>query len=98
MRLEGDPRQEAIFTIRLKVPAGTRLAPHWHPRDERITVLSGVVRVGFGDVYDEDAMAVLPAGSFYVNPAHLHHYVSIEEDAVLQLTAQGPWELHYLTR
>ncbi|MGH8629201.1 MAG: cupin domain-containing protein, partial [Burkholderiales bacterium] len=37
--LEGDPKKEGLFTMRLKVPAGTRLPPHTHPRDERVTVL-----------------------------------------------------------
>src|SRR5688500_9920891 len=47
--LEGDPAAKRWFTLRLKVPAGARLAPHWHPRDERVTVLSGRVAVGFGE-------------------------------------------------
>src|SRR4051794_16523884 len=38
--LEGDPRKPAFFTMRLKLPAGARLAPHTHPADERVTVVS----------------------------------------------------------
>src|SRR5689334_6430522 len=37
--LEGDPAKEGLFTMRIKLPAGTTIAPHWHPRDERVTVL-----------------------------------------------------------
>jgi quercetin dioxygenase-like cupin family protein len=93
---EGDPSREGMFTIRLKMPAGASLAPHWHPRDERVTVLSGEVLVGFGDHVDKDAMARFTAGGFYVNPANSHHYVQAAAESVLQLTGIGPWEVHFL--
>ena len=43
-------KQEGMFTMRLRVPADSGLDVHWHPRDERVTILSGLVRVGFGEV------------------------------------------------
>jgi quercetin dioxygenase-like cupin family protein len=94
MVLEGNPTTEGFFTIRLKVPAGTVLPPHWHPRDERVTVLSGTVRVGFGDRVDESATTTFGAGSFYLNPPNSHHFVIFPEESVVQLTGVGPWELH----
>jgi quercetin dioxygenase-like cupin family protein len=94
--LEGNPKAEGIFTIRLKVPANSRIAPHWHPRDERVTVLSGTVIVGFGDTIEESALAKFGAGSFYVNPANVHHYVLFPEESVVQITGVGPWEVHAL--
>lgn len=94
--LEGSPSQEGMFTMRVKLPAGTRIPPHWHPRDERVTILSGLAKVGFGDRFDEDAMTSFGAGSFYVNPPRSHHYVWIVEETEMQLTGMGPWELHVL--
>jgi quercetin dioxygenase-like cupin family protein len=94
MLLENHPTREGIFTMRFKVPAGIRLNPHWHPRDERVTILSGLVRVGFGDTFDEDAMTTFGPGSFYVNPPESHHYVWILEETEMQLTGEGPWEIH----
>ena len=94
--LEGDPKAKGLFTQRLKVPAGARIEPHWHPRDERVTVLSGVVAVGFGEVVDESTLTRFGAGSFYVNPAGSRHYVLFPEDAIVQITGEGPWELHYV--
>ena len=35
--LEGDPRQEGLFTMRLKAPKGYRIPPHWHPAFEHVT-------------------------------------------------------------
>lgn len=92
--LEGDPKSSGIFTMRLKLPAGTKLPPHWHPRPERVTVLSGEARVGFGDTFDASSMKRFPAGSFYVNPPQSHHFVSFPKETVLQMTGEGPWELH----
>ncbi|HYK00115.1 MAG TPA: cupin domain-containing protein [Thermoanaerobaculia bacterium] len=93
--LEGGPQQEGMFTIRLKLPAGSIVAPHTHPRDERVTVLSGRVRVGFGTKLAEGGKT-FTAGGFYVNPPHEPHYLVIEEETVLQLTCEGPWALNYL--
>jgi hypothetical protein len=94
--LEGDPKAQGLFTQRMKVPAGTRIAPHWHPRPERVTVLSGVVAVGFGEVVDEAKVTRFGPGSFYVNPPQSRHYVLFFEDAEVQITGEGPWELQYV--
>jgi hypothetical protein len=94
--LEGDPQQPGPFTLRLSLPAGTQIAPHWHPSTERVTVLEGAVGVGFGDRYDDTQMRVFHAGGFYVNPPQAHHFVGVPQDTVIQITGEGPWELHFL--
>jgi quercetin dioxygenase-like cupin family protein len=95
--LEGDPAKEGIVTMRLRLKAGFRLPLHTHPVDERVTVLSGAVRVGFpAGVVDDQARAAAgrwPAGSFYVNPPGVPHFVEADEDTVLQITVQGPWRV-----
>jgi hypothetical protein len=49
--LEGDPTgSSGDFTIRLKMPDGYRIAPHWHPRRENVTVISGSFKVGMATV------------------------------------------------
>src|ERR1700738_1953832 len=48
--LAGDPFKDGdAYTLRLKMPDGYRVAPHWHPTDENITVLSGTLGAGMGD-------------------------------------------------
>ena len=94
--LEGNPQAKTLFTIRLKVPAGSRLAPHTHPRDERVTVLSGMVGVGFGSHIDDFGATRFSAGSFYVNPANKPHYVIFVDESVLQVTGIGPWEVNFV--
>lgn len=94
--LEGHPGTAGFFTTRLRLSAGARLQPHWHPADERVTIVSGLVRVGFGDRFDEKTMATFGPGSVYLNPAKSHHYVWVVEPTEMQLTGMGPWELHLL--
>ncbi|HVE69774.1 MAG TPA: cupin domain-containing protein [Thermoanaerobaculia bacterium] len=91
--LEGDPRAEGIFTMRVRVPAGATLAPHWHPRHERVTILSGAAELGFGSTATPSATKRYGAGSFYVNPPRTMHYLFFPEETVMQMTGIGPWEM-----
>ena len=51
--LEGDPTASSgDFTIRLKMPDGFRISPHWHPNRENVTVISGTFKVGMGDEFE----------------------------------------------
>ena len=86
--LEGDPKAAGMFTIRLRIPAGASLPRHTHPRDERVTVLSGRVRI------DLDVPATFVGGDFYLTPAGIPHAVTFLEDSVIQITGQGPWAVN----
>ena len=94
--LEGDPKAPGMFTIRLRVPAGSKVMPHWHPRPERVTILFGKVAVGFGDKWDDKDMRGFNGGDFYINPAESHHYVAFPRTSVIQITGEGPWVLNPL--
>ena len=94
--LEGDPKAAGIFTMRLMIPAGSRVQPHTHPRPERVTIISGEAEVGFGDEFDLKNMTKFHAGDFYVNPPESHHYVYFPRKTVIQITGEGPWEIHFL--
>lgn len=95
--LEGDPRSGEIFTLRLRAPAGTQLAPHTHPMPERVTVLEGTIGVGFGRDYDAARLHVFHAGDYYVNPPGEPHFVRFIEDAVVQVTGRGPWSVEWIS-
>jgi quercetin dioxygenase-like cupin family protein len=94
--LEGNPRETGLFTMRLRLKAGTVIKPHWHPRPERVTVISGRVDVGFGDSVDKKRVKSFGAGGFYINPPDRHHYVIFPEETVIQITGEGPWEVDYV--
>ncbi|MEA2238155.1 MAG: hypothetical protein QOC81_2879 [Thermoanaerobaculia bacterium] len=91
--LEGNPSAEGMFTMRVRVPAGSAIPPHWHPRQERVTVLIGAVDLGFGSVANKNSVTRYRAGSFYVNPPRVMHYLFFPENTEMQITGVGPWEL-----
>ncbi len=84
------------FTIRLKMPDGYKVAPHTHPNRENVTVLSGILKVGMGDLFDAGKMMSFTAGSFaYLDPA-MHHYASASGETVLQIHGSSPLRFNYL--
>lgn len=94
--LEGDPDEPGIFTMRIKFRDGARVAPHWHPNVERLTVLSGTFHLGHGEVLDKDRTEALEPGSYTSMPPGMRHFAIAEGETVVQLTTAGPWDIHYL--
>src|SRR3954454_8884602 len=93
----GYPGKPGPFTVRLKVPDGYRVMPHWHPTAENVTVLSGEFRVGMGNKFDESSMQALPAHSLAVVPPHHNHYAMAKGETEVQVSAMGPFKLTYVT-
>jgi mannose-6-phosphate isomerase-like protein (cupin superfamily) len=94
--LEGDPMKAGPFTMRLSMPAGYRLPPHFHQVDEHVTVISGAFQVGMGDTFDESKLTTLPPGTFGVIPPGMHHFARADKATVVQLHGVGPWGLTYV--
>ena len=94
--LEGDPSKPGVFTMRFRFPDGFRIAPHWHPNVERITVLSGSFHLGSGEKFDEKAMTALEAGAYTAMPREMRHYALAKGETIVQLTSVGPWEIVYV--
>jgi quercetin dioxygenase-like cupin family protein len=94
--LFGDPTKEGLFALRIKVPAGYAIAPHTHPADEVVTVISGTTLLGMGETADRGATKALPAGSFFALPPGMAHFVFFDEATELQITTNGPWGLKYI--
>lgn len=94
--LSGNPNGTGQFAIRLKLPDGYRIMPHWHPTAENVTVLSGEFRVGMGNKFDESQLKALPAGSYASVPAHHSHYGMTRGETELQITAMGPFKVVYV--
>ena len=51
--VQGDPGAAGEYTIRLQMPDGYIIPPHYHPTDENVTVLSGTLLLGLGDEIDQ---------------------------------------------
>ncbi len=95
--LEGDPMAASgDYTIRLKMPDGYKIAPHTHPARENVTVISGTLKVGMGDKYDDSKMMSFGAGSFaYLDPS-MHHYAGTSGETVIQIHGQSPVKFNYI--
>ena len=94
--LEGDPTKEGPFVVRFQFPDGYRIAPHTHPKTERVTVISGTLYLATGEALDRDSAKKLPAGSFGYWPAGMKHTAWSEGETVIQLHGIGPWQINYV--
>ena len=94
--LQGDPTGTEMFTVRLRFPNGYKIAPHTHPTDEHVTVISGHFKVGMGDSTDAKAMMTLKPGGFVTAPANKAHYAAAVGPTVVQVSAMGPFAMTYV--
>ncbi|MFN8580394.1 MAG: cupin domain-containing protein [Gemmatimonadaceae bacterium] len=94
--LQGDPSSTAEFTVRLRFPNGYRIAPHTHPTDENVTVISGAFQVGMGKVFEAKDLKTLGTGGFVTAPANEPHYAQARGATVVQVHAMGPFALTYV--
>jgi quercetin dioxygenase-like cupin family protein len=93
----GEPPKPGPYAIRVKVPAGVKLMPHWHPEDRIYTVMSGVFHIGLGEKFDADRLDAYPPGSVVVLPGNTPHFHWAKSgEYVTQVTAIGPLGLEYL--
>lgn len=77
----------------LMMSAGYKIAPHWHPTDEHITVLSGTLGIGMGDTLEAAHGQTLKACGYAVAPANMHHYAWTKTGANIQVHLNGPFAL-----
>jgi len=94
--LYGDPTRPGVYIVRLKMPSGYKVMPHWHPVQENVSVISGEFHVGMGDKFDETGMQALQPGSFAAMPAHMHHFAVAKGETIVQVNGIAPFKLIYV--
>ena len=94
--LNGDPGKPGPFTIRLKLPDGFKVPPHWHPTDENLVVIQGLFRVGMGDKLDAAKATDLSVGSYAYMPKEMHHFAFAKGETIVQVYGTGPFVLNYV--
>ena len=94
--LEGDPSKEGPFVMRAKMPDGYKIMPHTHPKDERVTVLSGTLHMGMGEKFDEKATTPMSAGAYGRMGAGVKHFAYTKGETVIQVHGAGPWAIDYV--
>jgi quercetin dioxygenase-like cupin family protein len=92
--LHGNPFQKGVFALRLKMPDGYRIPPHWHTQDEQLTIVSGTFLLGMGEGAGD--AHTLEAGAYHFLPGKMHHYASTKGDTVVEVHGPGPFDIHYL--
>ncbi len=94
--LEGDPAKEGPFTMRVRLPDGYKIPPHWHPKVEHVTVVSGTFNIGMGERFDPASTKAMNAGAFGFWPANMRHFVWVKGVTIVQLHGVGPWSINYV--
>jgi hypothetical protein len=95
--LAGAPFKEGSqYTLRLKMPDGYKIAPHWHPTDENVTVLSGKLGAGMGDKFNPAGAELINTGGFVRMPSKVHHYAWAEGPTMIQISGVGPFAFNYV--
>jgi quercetin dioxygenase-like cupin family protein len=85
------------YVFRVKLPDAFSVPPHWHPMDENVTVLQGVMTLGFGERFDEAALRELPAGSYATLPKEQPHFNRMKGETILQFHGIGPYDIVYVS-
>lgn len=89
--LLGSESATGPYVMRVKLRKGGRIPAHTHPDTRYSTVLSGTLYVGFGATVDDAKVVAVPAGSVYVAPANVPHYLWARDGAVeYQEAGTGP--------
>lgn len=94
--LYGDLKQAEPFGFRLKIPAGGVIAPHTHPVNERVTVVSGDFAMGMGEKFSKEALTDMPVGSIAIFPKGHPMFALAKEETIIQVNGEGPWGITYI--
>lgn len=94
--LHGDPFKPGMFVMRLKVPAGYQIPPHWHTQHEQLTILSGTLILHMGDTMKAEPHELGPQ-AFHFLPGGMHHAAEAKGgEVVVQIAGVGPFDIHYV--
>ncbi len=95
--LSGDPDKPGPFTLRLRMPANTVIAPHTHATAENVTVLSGGIVHETGEKLDRAKGMAIGTGGFVFLPGGMPHSLWTNAEASeFQVSGTGPFGLHYV--
>jgi anti-sigma factor ChrR (cupin superfamily) len=88
----GDANAEgAPFVLRLRCADGAKIPAHWHPTDENITVLKGILLVGIGESFDEAKLRAMNIGNFVSLPREMRHFAMSKGETIVQIHGAGPF-------
>jgi quercetin dioxygenase-like cupin family protein len=87
----GDPQKEGFYIIRARFKPGVMSAPHYHPNDRHVTVISGTWWAGTGASGDRDKTVPLTPGTYMMHPGGEAHYDGAKDvEAIVEIKGIGP--------
>jgi hypothetical protein len=92
----GDPSKTGHFVIRGKCTDGYKIAPHWHPTTENVTILEGGLALGMGKTFDESKLKALSAGGFASVAPHMAHFAQCKGASIFQVEGSGPFVINFI--
>jgi hypothetical protein len=95
--LHGNPGKPGLYTVRLKIPANSKMPVHSHP-DERVRVIiSGTYYSALGDKVDASKLLSFPPGTFSHVPPKVWQFAETrDEEVIFEITGIGPTGIDYL--
>jgi quercetin dioxygenase-like cupin family protein len=93
--LNGTRDPGVAFTYAFFLPAGFWDMPHSHMADARVFVVSGELRLAYGETLDRSAATSYGPGSYLFVPAGAVHFDGAEVDTIIVGVAVGPWSTDY---
>jgi quercetin dioxygenase-like cupin family protein len=96
VRVIDENRERGSYTLHVRYPAGHTLGPHRHKSTEHVTVLSGTLLVGWGDVWDPDKLKEVRPGEFIEVPAGVVHFSAVREETVMEVRITGRYDIEYV--
>jgi quercetin dioxygenase-like cupin family protein len=79
----GNPTGSGMYVILVKSRAGGVSAPHTHPDQRVITVVSGTYYAGAGADFDESKLKPLKPGTTIIVPANAPRYASAKDSETI---------------
>ncbi len=96
--IQGDPMKAGgTYTLRLSCTDGAKIAPHWHPTRENVTVIKGAAAVGMGTKWDDSALKDVPLSGFFSAEAQMRHFAQCKGDTILQVYGVGPFVINFVS-
>ena len=87
----GDVSKPGMYVLRKRMAANQIARPHYDGQDRLITVLTGTLWVGRGDVYRPDLLVPIREGGVVYLPANTHYFeMAGDAETIVQITGNGP--------
>jgi oxalate decarboxylase/phosphoglucose isomerase-like protein (cupin superfamily) len=95
--IQGDPMTAGrTYTLRISCTDGAKIAPHWHPTTENVTVIKGSAAVGMGSKWDDAALKDVPTGGFFWAGPRMRHFAECKGDTILQVHGIAPFVINFV--